>query len=206
VERDVVVGDRLRDFAFEVAHQPRRRGLQPRRDRVHEELDWIGPAHDAAQQSELVAAHRRGGPCHDHGTTVGRHGEQLLVLLGGCDRGDHELGESGSHGQFEPRRDGGRAADVLDDEPAERPFARDDAARLQGDVDAVLHAPEDEGHRDEHGGREGRPQERELDPAESPRERERHDDGAEHEPSGRRDDPGDGRRERGDPLRARGEP
>ena len=110
------------------------------------------------------------------------------MLLSRRDRGDHELRESGADGQFESRRDRRRSADVLDDELTERPFASDDAARLQGDVDPVLHAPEDERHRDEQGGSERRPEEGELDPAEAPREHERRDDGAEHEPSGRRDD------------------
>ena len=57
-----------------------------------------------------------------------------------------------------------------------RPSARSPATtrrRLQRDLDSVVRAPEDERHRDEHGGRECRTEERELDPAEAPGERER---------------------------------
>ena len=142
--------------------------------RVHEEFDGVGPAHDAAQQAELVAAHRHGGPGDDHRAPVGGNGEELLVLPPGASDGHDELGEPRADRQLE--RDGvdGDAPAFVDDEPAERTLARDDARS------AAARCPPGSacGRRrtaidDEHRGEQGEPEEGELDPAERAGERER---------------------------------
>jgi hypothetical protein len=185
VERDVVVRDGLGDLTLEIAHEAGRRRLQSCRHRVHEQLHRLGPAHDAAKQSQLVAANRNRGAGDDHGPPVRGHREELLVLALGGQRRHHELGEAGTDGQLHPRRRRRAGAGVGDHEPTERSFAGDHSGGLEFDADTEGHASEHERHRDEQGGEQREAEEGELDPPERPRKHEGHCCSGEHEPAGR---------------------
>ena len=147
-----------------------------------------GSVHRTVRRSrpELVAAHRHRGTGHDDRAAVGRHGEELLVLGARREHRHDELGEARADGQLQPRGRRRGGAGVLDDEPPERPLARDDPRGLEFDADPVVEAPEHERDRDEHRGEQGEAEEGELDPAEHPRDHEGDDGTGQHEPSGGR--------------------
>ena len=131
VERDVVVGDGLRDLALEVAHEAGRRRPQPRGDA------------DArrARRGRSSARSRRSRPSWSPRTeTAGPATMTARRLVGtakssscspsGCERRDDELGEPGADGQLQARRASTARSPVF--ATTSRPSARSPATTRAG--------------------------------------------------------------------------
>ena len=170
--------------------RPAADGGEPHRARVHEELDRVGPLHGAAQQAELVAAHRHGGTGDDDRAPVGGHREELLLLLLGL----HARAAGTRRGPARPAAPcawaAACAAPVL--VTTMRPIARspdDHAARVQLDEHAVGRPPEEEERRRRRTPRAARARGRRT-PASRRRavEHERDRGESQHDPADRGDD------------------
>ena len=104
MERDVVVGDLLRNLALQVAHQTGRGWHQAYGFRMHEQVDCFGPLQCPPQQSQLVAAHRLCRAGDDDRAFVGWHGKEFFVLILGFHRRELKLGDALADGEFHPGR------------------------------------------------------------------------------------------------------